>query len=193
MKYNLPIIKEFGLYTDIFYNPKSTTKVQRAGFIPYKFINDELYLFLGENIKNNLFTDFGGGCIRENKIVTEDPIECAIRETYEETQDIININQNNVNYITHIAVTPILNWKDAVQLIMFINMDNLDNNIDNIYQEKILNPKYKIELKSIKLIKAEELLKKNSKMLDYSLKMTRRYFNLIFKSIKEDHIKYNRL
>lgn len=57
-----------------------------AGILPYTFYNGKLYLLLGKDVRDNLWSDFGG----KNEPVDEGrPLNTALREFYEETCGII--------------------------------------------------------------------------------------------------------
>lgn len=67
--------------------------IPRAGLIYFTFINDELYMCLGKDKKTNDITDFSG--LRKKY---ENPINCALREGYEESRKVFGIiNENQIS------------------------------------------------------------------------------------------------
>lgn len=85
-----------------------------AGILPYAKHNGVLYFLFGKEIKNGLWSDFGGS--RNGK---EEPITTAIREGYEELSGFFgsqidlrnlinkkNISINNEQYFTYLVEIP---------------------------------------------------------------------------------------
>lgn len=57
-----------------------------AGILPYTFHDGQLYVFLGKDIRDNHWSDFGGKC---EACDDGKPLNTAIREFYEETCGIV--------------------------------------------------------------------------------------------------------
>jgi hypothetical protein len=74
-----------------------------AGVLPYTYFNGRIYLLLGKDIRDNVWSDFGG---KNEPQDSEKPLQTAIREFYEETCGIImdpkalKIKMNNVQSVT---------------------------------------------------------------------------------------------
>ena len=110
--------------------PSSLDKINQPGFvirggvIPYvpSAIGKEGKVLLGVKIKNNKYTDFGGGCKMKKG---ETLFDCAKREFLEETLGVITVNPKN---ITHILIT---GTKQPHQVVLMVKVDSLDTVEEN--------------------------------------------------------------
>lgn len=58
-----------------------------AGILLYKFMNNQIHVLLGKDVKYNLWSDFGGRCEEHDR---GDRIKTACREFFEESMGIIS-------------------------------------------------------------------------------------------------------
>ena len=130
---------------DIFKFFNSKGAVRRAGFVPYQIRDGKVVFILGVWPDKPVIADFGGSCNR-----SETTLDCAIRETTEESLGLINISKEDLKNITNVIITGKPSRK---QILIFIRMERLSNNIEEMYN---------IEKKSQKLLEVGKIVRINS-------------------------------
>lgn len=123
-------------------------KVRRAGFIPYKIDRGHVILLLGSWPDKRVYADFGGKCDRESTL------QCAIRETKEETLDVIDITEDDLKNITHIVTS------DST-VIIFIRMERLSNRLSQEYRSKLKTYRGLIENGNINYVPYESFVNRD--------------------------------
>lgn len=148
----------------------STNAVHRAGIIPYKSINGQIYILLGVWYDKDVLTVLGGICEQDETIM-----DCGVRELQEETINLVNTANIHAEKITHVIPYERFfpqsgNTEKCVAI--FIRMDDISSDIERIHKDRLKRKDIKddayLEMGTLKWFKYKDIstFKQKHKKID---------------------------
>jgi hypothetical protein len=123
----------------------SLDNVARVGFIPYTNHNNKIIVLLGIDMANKKYSDFGGRCSG-----IERAWECGLRELQEETRNVLEISQDNIDTILLTSDEP---WK----LEMLVKI-NYDKNLPQKFKATLPTRPEEDEIESLKWMEIKKVM-----------------------------------